>query len=144
VPAHRGGGQRVGSGQLPHHRHIIAKATRISGIRGRGVCTEIMPDQRTDFGNCCGVVDVTTRGEWTLAQSIHHQSFWAEVEARAGRLITPAAAILHTDEELEFLARLVDQRTAWQIAGKKGVKDGKGCMEAKPDQMHLAMMPTLR
>ncbi|MNW12373.1 hypothetical protein D3C71_2100450 [compost metagenome] len=45
---------------------------------------------------------------------------------RSGRMLTPAGAINHTDEELEFLAKLVDQRTAWQIAGRKGSKDGSG------------------
>jgi hypothetical protein len=29
---------------------------------------------------------------------------------------------------LEFLAGLVNQRTAWQIAGRKGTKDGSGKM----------------
>ena len=122
----------------------IATPTLTVDVRGTGVYIEVMPDQRTYFCNCYGVVNVTTRGEQTLSASRYHQSFWAEVEPKAGRLITPASAINHTDEELEFLARLVNQRTAWQIAGKKGVKDGKGYMEAKPDQIHPAMMPTLR
>ena len=122
----------------------IATPTLTAGIRGTGVYTEVMPDQRTYFCNCYGVVDVSTRGERTLSESSYHQSFWGEVEPKAGRVITPAAAINHTDEELEFLARLIDQRTAWQIAGKKGVKDGKGYMENKPDQMHPAMMPPMR
>jgi len=30
---------------------------------------------------------------------------------------------------MEFLAQLMNQRTAWQIMGRKGVKDGKGGME---------------
>jgi hypothetical protein len=122
----------------------IATPTLTAGIRGTGVYTEVMPDQRTYFCNCYGVVDVSTRGERTLSESSYHQSFWGEVEPKGGRVITPAAAINHTDEELEFLARLIDQRTAWQIAGKKGVKDGKGYMESKPDQMHPAMMPPMR
>ena len=37
-----------------------------------------------------------------------------------------APAINHTDEELEFLARLIGERTAWQISGKKGTKGGAG------------------
>jgi hypothetical protein len=41
-------------------------------------------------------------------------------------VLTSAKAINHTDEELEFLARLAGQRTAWQISGKKGKKDGSG------------------
>ncbi|WP_291013418.1 iron dicitrate transport regulator FecR [Hydrogenophaga sp.] len=122
----------------------IATPTLTAGIRGTGVYTEVMPDQRTYFCNCYGLVDVTTRGERTVSESSYHQSFWGEVEPRSGRLITPAGAINHTDEELEFLARLIGQRTAWEIAGKKGVKDGKGYMEDKPGQMHPAMMPAVR
>ena len=40
---------------------------------------------------------------------------------------------LHTDEELEYLATLVNQRTAWQIMGKRGAKDGKGMIDGKND-----------
>ena len=122
----------------------IATPTLTAGIRGTGVYTEVMPDQRTYFCNCYGIVDVATRGERTLSESSYHQSFWGEVDPKGGRVITPADAINHTDEELEFLARLIDQRTAWQIAGKKGVKNGKGYMEDKPGQMHPAMMPPTR
>ncbi|MDM7950213.1 iron dicitrate transport regulator FecR [Hydrogenophaga sp.] len=122
----------------------IATPTLTAGIRGTGVYTEVMPDQRTYFCNCYGIVDVATRGERTLSESSYHQSFWGEVDPKGGRVITPADAINHTDEELEFLARLINQRTAWQIAGKKGVKDGKGYMEDKPGQMHPAMMPPAR
>jgi hypothetical protein len=56
-------------------------------------------------------------------------------------MLTPAGAINHTDEELEVLARLLGQRTAWQIAGRKGVKDGRGYMDDKSGQPHPAMMP---
>ena len=73
-----------------------------------------------------------------VSQADYHQAFWGEVEPRGGKFLTPAGAINHTDEELEFLARLVDQRTAWQIAGKKGVKDGRGYMEEKPPTAHPA------
>lgn len=50
----------------------------------------------------------------------------------------PAKAINHTDEELETLAGLVNQRTNGQIIGKKGIKDGRGYMEDKPGQVHPA------
>ena len=73
-----------------------------------------------------------------LSVSSYHQSFWGEAESKNGRLLTPAKAINHTDDELEFLARLVDQRTAWQIIGRKGVKDGKGYMNEQPEQPHPA------
>ncbi len=43
-------------------------------------------------------------------------------------MLTPAGAINHTDDEMEFLAGLMNQRTAWQIAGRKGNKDGSGMM----------------
>ena len=66
--------------------------------------------------------------ESVVSQSVYHQSFWAEPAPRDGRLLTPAGAINHTDEELEFLAGLIGQRTAWQIAGRKGTKDGSGQM----------------
>lgn len=118
-----------------------------AGIRGTGVYTEIMDDQggRTYFCNCYGTVDVAAGGgQRTVSESSYHQSFWGEPEARNGRFLRPAKAINHTDEELEFLARLIDQRTAWQIAGKTGVKDGKGYMDEKPGQMHPAMAVPLR
>ena len=118
-----------------------------AGIRGTGVYTEIMDDQggRTYFCNCYGTVDVAAGGgQRTVSESSYHQSFWGEPEARNGRFLRPAKAINHTDEELEFLAGLIGQRTAWQIAGKTGVKDGKGYMEDKPGQTHPAMAAPLR
>jgi hypothetical protein len=87
---------------------------------------------------------VSARGDKTLSVSSYHQSFWGEVEPKNGRLLTPAQAINHSDEELEFLGRLLGQPTAWQIAGKKGVKDGKGYMEDRPGQMHPAAGPLPR
>ena len=56
-------------------------------------------------------------------------------------MLTPAGALNHTDEEIEMLARLVGQRTAWQIAGKKGIKDGRGYMQDKPAQTDPAAKP---
>lgn len=124
----------------------IVTPTLTAGIRGTGVYTEIMDDQggRTYFCNCYGTVEVVRGKDRVVSQSSYHQSFWGEPAERNGRLIRPANAINHTDEELEFLARLIDQRTAWQIAGKKGVKDGKGYMDDKPGQMHPAMVMPAR
>lgn len=108
-------------------RQIITP-TLTAGIRGTGVYTEVLPLQnyRSYFCNCYGVVEMGAGPDKTLSQATYHQSFWAEAAARKGSFLTPAAPLNHTDEELEFLARLVDQRTAWQIAGKKGTSDGKG------------------
>jgi hypothetical protein len=119
----------------------IATPTLTAGIRGTGVYTEVFPEQghRTYFCNCYGVVDMGAGPDRTVSRSDYHQSFWGEAEAKNGRFLTPAKAINHTDEELEYLARLVNQRTAWEIAGKKGVKDGAGYMEQQPPSAHPAM-----
>lgn len=109
----------------------ISTPTITAGIRGTGVYTEVFPEQsfRSYFCNCYGTVELVAGGDRAQSQAQYHQSFWGEANPKDGRLLTPAKAINHTDEELEFLARLVDQRTAWQIAGRKGVKDGAGYMD---------------
>ncbi len=118
----------------------IVTPTLTAGIRGTGVYTEVFPAQsyRSYFCNCYGTVDMGAGPDKAISRADYHQAFWGEVEPKEGKFLTPAKAINHTDEELEFLARLVDQRTAWQIAGKKGVKDGSGYMEEKPGQVHPA------
>ena len=119
----------------------IVTPTLTAGIRGTGVYTEVFPDQgnRSYFCNCYGTVDMQAGGNRALSVSSYHQSFWGEAEPKAGRFLTPAPALNHTDEELEFLAGLIDQRTAWQIAGRTGVKDGRGYMEQRPPEAHPAM-----
>lgn len=121
-------------------RRRIVTPTLTAGIRGTGVYTEVFPQQehRSYFCNCYGTVDVGAGTETTVSQSDYHQSFWAEAAPKNGRLLSPAKAINHTDEELEFLARLVDQRTNWQILGRKGVKNGMGYMDDTPAQTHPA------
>ena len=108
-------------------RHIVLP-TATAGIRGTGVYAEVFADQdnRGYLCNCYGTVDIASGAENLVSQASYHQSFWAETAPRNGRLLTPANAINHTDEELEFLASLVNQRTAWQITGRKGTKDGRG------------------
>ncbi len=118
----------------------IVTPTMTAGIRGTGVYTEIFEDQggRSYFCNCYGTVDMFAGNDKTVSRANYHQAFWGEVQPKNGRSLTPAKALNHTDEELEFLAQLVDQRTAWQVLGRKGVKDGKGYMDEKPDQPHPA------
>lgn len=113
-----------------NNRSIITP-TITAGIRGTGVYTEVMADQdsRTYFCNCYGTVELNSGGVQKVSEAQYHQSFWSQTQ---GALLAPAAAINHSDEELEFLAQLMGQRTAWQIAGRKGVKDGKGQMDATP------------
>ncbi len=109
----------------------IVTPTLTAGIRGTGVYTEIFANQdgRSYFCNCYGTVDMTAGNDHTTSRSEYHQAFWGELAPKNGRMLTPAKAINHTDEELEFLARLVNQRTAWQILGRKGQKDDKGYMD---------------
>ncbi|NPC55453.1 twin-arginine translocation signal domain-containing protein [Caenimonas soli] len=119
----------------------IVTPTLTAGIRGTGVYTEVFPQQnyRSYFCNCYGEVEMGAGPDRTVSRAEYHQSFWGEPEAKDGRFLTPAKAINHTDEELEYLAQLVNQRTAWQIAGKKGVLDGSGYMDQKPGQAHPLM-----
>lgn len=118
----------------------IVTPTLTAGIRGTGVYTEVFPEQnmRSYFCNCYGVVDMAAGPDRALSRSDYHQSFWGEVEPKNGRVLTPATAINHTDEELEMLAELVGERTAWQALGRKGVKDGIGSMDQRPPQAHPA------
>ena len=124
------------------NQRLIVTPTLTAGIRGTGVYTEIFASQegRSYFCNCYGEVEVKAGGDQVTSRSNYHQSFWGEVAPKGGRMLTPANAINHTDEELEFLARLVGQQTAWQIAGHKGVKNGMGYMEEKAGQSHPAAM----
>jgi len=109
------------------NRSIITP-TLTAGIRGTGVYTEVIPEQgdRTYFCNCYGTVELKSGGAQKISEAQYHQSFWSQTQ---GAPLAPAGAINHTDEEMEFLAQLMNQRTAWQIMGRKGVKDGKGGME---------------
>ncbi len=118
----------------------IVTPTLTAGIRGTGVYTEVFEAQnfRSYFCNCYGVVDMASGGDKAVSRADYHQAFWGETEAVNGRFLSPAKAINHTDEELENLARLINQKTNWQVLGKKGVKDGMGMMEDKPGMKHPA------
>ena len=124
------------------NRRSIITPTLTAGIRGTGVYAEVLPDQRyrSYFCNCYGAVDMAADSDRLVSQASYHQAFWGEAQPRAGRYLTPAPAINHTDEELEFLARLINQRTAWQLAGTKGSRDGKGYMPDGQQQPHPAQM----
>lgn len=102
----------------------IVTPTMTAGIRGTGVYTEIFAnlDGRGYICNCYGTVEMSAGKDQIVSVSDYHQAYWGEVSPKDGRSLTPAKAINHTDEELEFLARLASQRTAWQISGKKGSK----------------------
>ena len=103
----------------------IITPTLTAGIRGTGVYAEVPAGQggRSYLCNCYGTVDLVAGGDTATSQTDYHDAYWAEVEAREGRFLRPAPAINHGDEEMEMLARLLGQRTAWQVSGRKGVKD---------------------
>jgi hypothetical protein len=105
----------------------IVTPTITAGIRGTGVYTEIFANQdgRSYFCNCYGTVDMSAGTDKLVNIASYHKAYWGEVVPKEGRSLTPAKAINHTDEELEFLARLTNQRTAWQISGKKGSKESQ-------------------
>jgi hypothetical protein len=116
----------------------IVTPTLTAGIRGTGTYTEVFPQRsyRSYFCNCYGELDVVAGQDRVLSRAEYHQSFWGEAQPVNGRLLTPARAINHTDEEVEFVAALVNQRTAWQVAGRRGLKDGAGYMDERPGQVH--------
>jgi hypothetical protein len=128
-----------------NNRQIVTP-TLTAGIRGTGVYTEVRPSEnfRSYFCNCYGTVDIAAGAERALSRADYHQAFWGEATPVNGRTLRPAGAINHTDEELEVLARLIDQRTNWQIMGKKGTKDGKGYMDESPNNVHPATAPAPR
>lgn len=95
-------------------------------------------DFRSYFCNCYGTVEVGAGNDQVLSQSDYHQSFWAEPAAIKGRFLFPAEAINHSDDELEALAGQVNQRTHWQILGRKGLWNGRGYMNDQPGQKHPA------
>lgn len=121
-------------------RRQIVMPTMTAGIRGTGTYAEIVDSQggRNYLCNCYGTVDVRSGQERVLSQASYHQAFWGEVQPRAGRSLSPARAINHDDEELEALARLVGQRTAWQLQGRKGSRDGRGYVDGQVEQAHPA------
>lgn len=114
----------------------VVTPTLTAGIRGTGVYTEVLADGRSYFCNCYGTVALNSGRDHTLSVAEYHQSFWAEVQPVNGRLLTPARAINHTDEEVEMVAALMGERTAWEIAGRRGTKDGSGYMDPQPGQVH--------
>lgn len=75
------------------------------------------------------MVDLDADGRRAPSQSNRRQSFWAVADEINGTGRRETKFMDHTDEGLELLARLINPRTCWQMAGRKGVADGKGKME---------------
>jgi hypothetical protein len=122
------------------NKRLITTPTLTAGIRGTGTYTEVFDQQnfRSYFCNCYGTIEMAAGPDRLVSTSSYHQSFWGEAEPRNGRVLTAANAINHTDEELEYLGKLVNQKTAWEIEGRRGVKNGLGYMDEQPMTMHPA------
>lgn len=102
----------------------IVTPTLTAGIRGTGVYTEVFANRggRSYFCNCYGVVDLAAGDDHEVSKSSYHQAMWAEPGSDGRVTLKPARAFNHTDQELEYLAALIGERTAWQISGIKGDK----------------------
>jgi hypothetical protein len=109
----------------------IVTPTVTAGIRGTGVYTEVFAHQnnRSYFCNCYGSVDLNTTTHKASSTAEYHESFWAEPQDNGEVVLRSGLAVNHTDEEVEFLARLIQQRTAWQISGRKGNASGYDYMK---------------
>lgn len=114
----------MGSAWSPGPARQVITPTLTAGIRGTGLYTEVFEDQggRTYFCNCYGVIDLEAGSDRRLSQATYHQSFWAEVAPRNGSRLTETAPMNHSDAEIELLASLIQQQTAWQIHGKPAPK----------------------
>jgi hypothetical protein len=116
------------AGEAPTYR-TISTPTLTAGIRGTGIYIEDGRDN-TYFCNCYGTVELIPNNmpsKREVVSAEYHASRTVYAEPRAeNRMVEMAKPKNHTDEELELLAGLIGQRTAWQITGKKGPKDGMG------------------
>jgi hypothetical protein len=95
----------------------IVTPTLVAGIRGTGVYTEVLAEQdnRSYFCTCYGTVELTAGQDKIVSTADHHAAFWGEASPKAGKSLTPGNMLNHTDDELEYLAQLVGQKTAWQL-----------------------------
>jgi len=106
-------------------RRKIITPTLTAGIRGTGVYTEILSEfaGRSYFCNCYGTIDLAAGNAAVESKAEYHQAFWADPQGKPGASLTPAKKLNHTDEEMEMLAKLIGERTAWEISGRKGNPD---------------------
>ncbi|MFE8643900.1 hypothetical protein ACFX58_02305 [Sphingomonas sp. NCPPB 2930] len=124
-------------------QRTILTPTLTAGIRGTGVYTQVYGGEnpRTYFCNCYGTVDLVAGGDRVTSRADYHQPFWGLRDPVGGtaQQLLPALPMNHSDEELEVLARLVRQQTAWQAAGRTGAKDGLGQLDPVPGMRHPAL-----
>jgi hypothetical protein len=94
-------------------RRRVITPTLTAGIRGTGIYLESEPT-RSYFCNCYGVIELTSGAASLLSTADYHDSYWASpIAPKDGKAIWPTSPRNHTDEELDTLARLSQQSTAW-------------------------------
>jgi hypothetical protein len=106
-------------------RHQIITPNLNADFRSAGVYTEVFEshEQHSYLCNCYGTLTLSAGKEKTVSTSTYHEAFWALPENSESEALMPADSIHHTDEELEFLARLISQKTAWQVSGQKSMSE---------------------
>ncbi|MEC5214011.1 hypothetical protein RCH06_002566 [Polaromonas sp. CG_9.5] len=77
------------------------------------------PGRASYLCNCYGTLALSSGRDKTFCTSAYHQAFWATADSSEGDALMPADSINHTDAELEFLAGLINRKTAWQVTGEK-------------------------
>jgi hypothetical protein len=119
-------------GKLPGGRGVsrhLTTPTITVGVRGTGIYMEHERNDNTYFCNCYGEVDVSLNnapGVRERLEAQYHASRTFFTEPRRGMISELTPPKNHEDQELEFLASLIGQQTAWQITGQRGPKDGRG------------------
>ena len=77
------------------------------------------PGRASYLCNCYGALALSSGRDKTVCTSTYHQAFWGTADSSEGNALMPADRINRTDAELEFLARLISRKTAWQVTGGK-------------------------
>ena len=94
-------------------RRRVITPTLTAGIRGTGIYLE-SEATRSYFCNCYGSIELTSGTASLITTADYHDSYWVSPTApKDGKIIWPTAPRNHTDEEIETLARLSAQNTAW-------------------------------
>jgi hypothetical protein len=104
-------------------RHQIITPNLDADFRSAGVYAEVFENHRQHsyLCNCYGTLTLSAGKEKTVSASTYHEAFWAIPESSESEALVPADSVHHNDKELEFLAGLISQKTAWQISSQKSM-----------------------
>lgn len=104
-------------GTNDQHQIITPNLTASFGSAGVYAQVSEKPGGAGYLCNCYGALALSSDGDKSISSSTCHQAFWAIADSTANSAFMPADSINHTDKELEFLAHLINQKTAWQVSG---------------------------